>query len=255
MVRFTTLATALVILVVSATAGADTAGRGLLWRVVQACMANHYVTGAAFPCLQVETAKGASDGYVVLRAPLEDTHVILTPTVRTIGLEADRLRAADAPNYFQDAWDARHFVTDGLVRQPARDDLAMAVNSRLGRSQDQLHIHVDCIRPVVKQSLRRHVASLRTQGWTQINVSPHAPRYWALAVNQGDLAGVNVFGLVADGLKISPDRMDDMTIVVAGIDAGRDGPGFVVLARQRASHGIDQAHGEALLNHSCAAFR
>ncbi len=254
MVRFVTLSAALVVLVVSATAGANTGGRGLLWRVVQTCMANHYVTGAAFPCLQVETINGALNGYAVLRAPLEDTHVILTPTVRTIGVEASRLRASDAPNYFQDAWSARHFVTDGLTRQPARDDLAMAVNSRPGRSQDQLHIHVDCIRPVVKQSLRRQMASLHTQGWTQVSVSPHAPRYWALAIDQGDLTGINIFSLVADGLKISPDRMDDMTIVVAGNDAGRGGPGFVVLARQRLSYGLDEAHGEALLNHSCAAF-
>ena len=255
MVRFVTLSTALVILVVSAAAGANTGGRGLLWRVVQACLANHYVTGAAFPCLQVETANGTSTGYAVLRAPLEDTHVILTPTVRTIGIEAAQLRATDAVNYFQDAWSARHFVTDELARQPARDDLAMAVNSRPGRSQDQLHIHVDCIRPVVKQSLRRQMASIHLRDWTQISVSPHAPRYWALALANDDLADVNIFSLVANGLKVSPDRMDDMTIVVAGVEGGRDGAGFIVLARQRSSRSLDEAHGEALLNHSCAAFR
>lgn len=255
MIRFLTLSVALVILVVSAAAGADTGGRGLLWRVVQACLVNHSVTGAAFPCLQVETANGASNGYAVLRAPLEDTHIILTPTVRTIGIEADQLRVTDAPNYFQDAWSARHFVTDGLARQPARDDLAMAINSRPGRSQDQLHIHVSCIRPVVKQSLRRQMTSIHSRDWTQISVSAHAPRYWALALAGGDLAGVNVFDLVANGLKVSPGRMDDMTIVVAGSEGRGNDPGFIVLARQRSSRRLDEAHGEALLNHSCAAFR
>ena len=117
-----------------------------------------------------------------------------------------------------------------------------------------MHIHVDCIRPVVKESLQRQVGSLRGRGWTQINVLPHAPRYWALTLAQDELHGVNIFDLVASGLKISPDRMDDMTIVVAGSEMGHDGPGFVVLARKRVSHSLDEAHGEALLNHSCAAF-
>ncbi len=255
MVRFTTLLIALAILVATAGMGADAGGRGLLWRVVQTCMANHYVTGGAFPCLQVNLDGGAASGYAVLRAPLEDRHVILAPTVRTVGIEEGRLRAADAPDYFQDAWSVRHFVTDGLARPPARDDLAMAVNSKLGRSQDQLHIHVDCIRSSVKQSLQRQMPSLRTQGWTQISVAPHAPRYWAMAIAKEDLAGVNVFDLVANGLKIDADRMDDTTIVVAGSNAVRNAPGFVILARQRAPHSFDEAHGEALLNHSCAAFR
>ena len=255
MIRSATLLIALAVLVASATAGADAGGRGLLWRVVQTCMANHFVTGGAFPCLQVDTAGGAANGYAVLRAPLEDRHVILAPTLRTVGIEDGRLRAADAPDYFQDAWTIRHFVTDGLARQPARDDLAMAVNSRPGRSQDQLHIHVDCIRPAVKQSLQRQVAALGTRGWTQIGILPHAPRYWALALPGDDLAGVNVFSLVASGLKIDPGRMEEATIVVAGSAAVRGRPGFIILARQRVPHSLDEAHGEALLNHSCAAFR
>ena len=255
MVRTATLLLAAAVLVIVTAAGADGGGRDLLWLVVRSCVANHDVTGGAFPCLQVNTAGGAATGFVVLRAPLEASHVILTPTVRTIGIEAPRLRAPDAPNYFQDAWSIRHFATDALTRQPARDDLAMAVNSRLGRSQDQLHIHVDCIRPNVKQALQRQAASLRGREWTQISVTPHAPRYWALALPGDDLSGVNLFSLVHDGLKVAPDRMNDVTIVVVGSDALHDGVGFIVLARQRVQHSRDQAHGEALLNHSCAAFR
>ncbi len=261
MIRSSTALLAFIVLVVSAGAGADAGARGLLWRVVQTCLASHYVTGGAFPCLAVETADGADVGYAVLRAPLDGRHVILTPTVRTIGIEADRLRAVDAPDYFRDAWSIRHFVTDGLAHQPTREDLAMAVNSRIGRSQDQLHIHVDCIRPAVKQALQRQAPSLNPDSWTQVTVLPRAPRYWAMPVRSEDLAGVNVFNLVAKGLDVDPRRMDDMTVVVAGSDhlAGsdhaRDRPGFIVLARQRVANSQDEAHGEALLNHSCGAFR
>ena len=48
--------------------------------------------------------------------------------------------------------------------------------------------------------------------------------------------------------------MDQVTIVVVGADLqGR--PGFVVLARQRVPNSRDDAHGEALMDHSCKAFQ
>ena len=227
--------------------------RDLLWRVVQTCIANHALTGASFPCLDVETAGGRMAGYAVLRAPLEKTHIIVTPTVRTIGIEAERLRAPDAPNYFHDAWIARRFVTDPLPRKPGRSDLAMAVNSRLGRSQDQLHIHVNCLKPDVRRAL-----ALRKTGsaaWTRMIVLPHAPPYWALDVQSEDLGEFNIFAMVAAGLKVMPDEMDDITIVVAGAEPVRGKPGFTILARQRQSGTFDEAHGEALLDHACRTYQ
>ena len=148
---------------------------------------------------------------------------------------------------------ARHFATEGLARPPARADLALAVNSRLGRSQDQLHIHVDCIRPKVRQALADQTSDLDTRRWRRIAVMPRAPRYWALAVETADLGGINIFDLVADGLSIAPADMDDTTIVVVGTAGAK--PGFVVLARQRIQNSSDEAHGEALLDHSCPSFR
>jgi CDP-diacylglycerol pyrophosphatase len=229
--------------------------RGLLWRVVQTCIANHLLTGAAFPCLEVDLGGDRATGYAVLRAPLESTHIIATPTIRTIGIEAERLRGDSAPNYFQDAWQSRHFVSDGLARRPARDDVGLAVNSKPGRSQDQLHIHVDCLRPDVKAALSRHAPSLRPNSWSRISILPHAPHYWASLVASDDLSGINLFDRVADGLHIDADAMDDTTIVVAGHTSTAGKPGFIVLARQLLPDGRDNAHGEALLDHSCRAFQ
>ena len=142
------------------------AQRGVLWRVVQACVANHALTGASFPCLSVETANGPAAGYVA----------IVSPTVQTIGIAAQRLRGPDAPNYFQDAWASRSYATDGLARQPGRADLALAVNSRIGRSQDQLHIHIDCIRPKVRDVLARDASRVAVGRWTHLRVMPASPQ-------------------------------------------------------------------------------
>ena len=225
--------------------------RGLLWRVVQACVLNHKITGASFPCLSVETGKGVEAGYAVLRVPNEDTHMIVTPTARTTGIEAIRLRGSKAPDYFHDAWSARHFATDDLTTQPNRNDVAFAINSRLGRSQDQLHIHVACIRPDVKQRLAQQSAALRVHDWSRIKVLPWAPSYRAHFEASNDLAGVNVFDKVADGLGIGNDEMDAVTIVVVGAEP----TGFLILARKRIPHSFDEPHGESLLDPDCSVFK
>jgi CDP-diacylglycerol pyrophosphatase len=246
---------ALLIVVLLLPAAAFAAERGLLWRVVQTCMASQSLIGVPFPCLAVDLAGGPARGYAVLRAPFERTHVVVTPTVQTIGIEADRLRADGAPNYFADAWASRHFVTDVLPRKPDRTDLALAVNSRPGRSQDQLHIHVDCIRQTVKRRLAGAVARLAPGQWARVAVQPHGPEYNATVLQDSGLAGANLFRLVRDGLGVGPDDMDDVTIVVIGATLHDGQPGFVVLARQRVEDGRDEAHGEALLDHACSAFR
>ena len=234
-------------------AAATAAERGLLWRVVQTCVATHRLVGAAFPCLAVETGEGVERGYAVVRAPFEAAHIVVTPTVRTVGIEAERLRGADAPNYFGDAWASRHFVTDALARKPARDDLALAVNSRLGRSQDQLHVHVDCIRQTVKRALAA-TRGIRPGAWTRLTVLPRAPRYEATALDEQDLARTNIFALVQAGLRVEAAAMDEVTVVVVGAEvSGR--PGFVVMARRRLADSRDDAHGEALMDHACSAFR
>lgn len=225
--------------------------RGLLWRVVQTCVLNHSLTGGAFPCLAVETSKGTETGYVVLRAPNEDVHVVVTPTVRTIGIEAARLRGLEAPNYFLDAWSARHFVTDELAQHPGRGDIALAVNSRPGRSQDQLHIHIACVRPDVKAVLARQSSAIRSHDWIRIKPLANATAYAAHFQPDRDLSGVNIFDRVAESLKIDAKQMDDVTIVVVGAEP----TGFIILARKRILHGFDEPHGEALLDHDCMAFQ
>ena len=63
-------------------------------------------------------------------------------------------------NYFADAWQAREYVSGALHEVLPRDDIGLAINSLRGRSQDQLHIHIDCIRPDVRAALHKNEASL-----------------------------------------------------------------------------------------------
>ena len=58
-----------------------------------------------------------------------------------------------APNYWAQAWHARRYVDQRAGRVLGRDELSLAINSVYGRSQDQLHIHIECIKPAVRAAL------------------------------------------------------------------------------------------------------
>src|SRR5579871_1941315 len=82
--------------------------RMALWQVVRACVADYKLTGAPFPCLDVNLSGGEELGSVILRPPLSDD-TILAPTRRITGIEDPFLQSPQAPNYFDAAWRARAF--------------------------------------------------------------------------------------------------------------------------------------------------
>ena len=233
--------------------------RGALWRVVQSCVADHALTGATFPCLNVNLSGGKERGYVVLRAPLANADLILTPTTKISGVEDPRLQSLEAPNYFEDAWDARIFLTARRKTPLARDDVALAVNSRKSRSQDQLHIHIGCLSRETKETLASLALQLPEDRWVRIGQPMtvgkglHVAGFWGRRVARGSLAEVNPFRLATEAPNDSETRAHTM-IVVAGVELPRGRDGFVLLAsRDERSGSGDQASAEDFLDASCSS--
>ena len=161
--------------------------RAALWLAVRACLVNHTITGFAFPCLEVNTGEGDDSGYVVLRGlAIPDT--VLAPAKRVVGLEDSWLRSADAPDYFEDAWNARRYAKE-LSPQGIRDgDIALAVNSRLSRTQDQLHIHVGCVSSVARRTIKLAALELSASRWAPIKKEALGVETWAREIEQSSLA-------------------------------------------------------------------
>jgi len=224
------------------------AERGLLWNVVQVCVTNHELTGGSFPCLNVNTDRGRTRGFATIRAPLAKTHVVVSPTARITGIEDPELQSPDPPNYFQDAWGARKYVIDAAERPLKDADIGLAVNSRPGRSQDQLHIHVDCLQRRYAQQLRMHDSTIRPDKWSRLQFALRGRYYWAMLLDSADLSQTNLFKAAATLLQVSPGQMEDMTLVVVP----RLGTGFYVLADQYTPGAMGKGHGEFLLDHSCS---
>ena len=190
--------------------------RMALWQVVRACVADYKLTGAPFPCLEVDLAGGEERGAVVVRPPFMDD-TLLSPTRRITGVEDPFLQSPEAPNYFDAAWRARSFLEDASGQVPERDEIALFVNSAMVRVQDQLHIHVGCLRPYAHRALAAAAPKVPMGEWAQIGpVVPHT-MFWAYRISGTELASVNPFRLAAEELDGKTQGPGDRTVAVVGV--------------------------------------
>lgn len=220
-----------------------------LWKIVHgACAPGAAAQGDPSPCLAVDL-KG---GFAVLKDRSGATQVLLIPTERVTGIEDPGVLAPSAPNYFEDAWAARHFVNALAGQIIARDALSLAVNSMYGRSQNQLHIHVDCIRPDVRAALKAGQERVGP-AWAPIDLPVSGRNYEAMRVAGDDLAGRNPFRLLAEGDPAARAGMGLETLFAWPTTFADGAPGFVLIA-DRASPG-DAASAEELQDHDCKVLR
>jgi CDP-diacylglycerol pyrophosphatase len=221
-----------------------------LWAIVHdRCVPDQEQYGDPAPCVWVNLSSGKQNGYAVLKDIAGTTQYLLIPTSRITGIESPAILAPDATNYFAAAWRARFFVEERARRSLPRDWVSLAINSEVGRSQNQLHIHIDCIRADVHEELTQHAAEISTT-WAPFPVPLADHRYSAIGLNGDDLDTVNPFTLLADGIAGARTEMGLETLVVVGA-VGPDGsPGFIALARHADAAAGDAATGEVLQDHT-----
>jgi CDP-diacylglycerol pyrophosphatase len=215
-----------------------------LWHIVgEQCVPNQQQNQSPKPCEQVNLTAG----YAVLKDIVGDTQFLLIPTTRVSGIESPEILAPGAPNYWAAAWRARGFVEDRAHRPLPRNAISLAINSVGARSQNQLHIHIDCIRLDVQTSLREHAAAIDTH-WSQFPALLAGHEHLAMRLAQLELGETNPFLLLADGIPGARDDMAHYSLAVVG-----DTDGFVLLAGHASALTGDRGSGEELQDHACAA--
>jgi len=219
-------------------------GRDALRQIVQEqCVVNWSQHHAAEPCERVYLAdsRTGNSGYAVLADRKGGAHYLLIPTQTMAGIDSRELLDPDAPNYFAEAWHARDLIAGYVGHAVARTAIGLAVNTARSRSQDQFHIHIECLRQDVFESLRAAAGHL-TETWSPVNVA--GSTYDGLRIIGDGLDGSNPFELLATLKPDARHHMGDYTLVVAGMQFS-SGPGFVVLTGTGPT-------GELLLDSSCA---
>jgi CDP-diacylglycerol pyrophosphatase len=226
-----------------------------LWEIVHGkCVPDQQQKGDPAPCSLVDLREGDARGYVVLKDRVGTTQYLLIPTARVPGIESALLIAPGAPNYFADAWRERSYTRQAAQRPLAREAISLAINSAFGRSQNQLHIHIDCIRTDAGAVLQRQLATIG-DSWAPLSEPLMGHRYRAVRVLGDTLDGTNPFELLADGVPGAREAMGEQTLVVVGAEFGGGNPGFIVLTDHVDLATGDKASGEELQDHDCALAR
>jgi CDP-diacylglycerol pyrophosphatase len=238
------------LLIVGAGFAVRAADRTVLWRIVHdKCVVDQQAHGAPAPCALVDIAGGEDNGVAILKDIHGIAQHLAIPTRRIAGIESPDILDPALPNYWRAAWAARAYLNAGLPHELPRDAMGLAINASSRRSQDHLHIHIDCVAPDVRAALGAYVGRL-TADWHVLPFKLAGRLYWARRLDSADLSDAAPFRLLADGVAGAKGQMAQETLVAIGASFAPASPGFILLA----DHADPDAggHGEDLLDASCA---
>ena len=154
-------------------------------------------------------------------------------------------------NFMKDAWRARRFLSPLGGKPPDARHFALAVNSAHLRSQDQFHIHLGCLAPVVRRWLPRVAANLPTGTWTRLDFVMTGSSFGALRTGRGDLAGVEPLRLAAQELADKTQSMSRLTLLVAQVRPEDDGELVILASAANVSGSLGRTSAENLLDLAC----
>ncbi len=248
------LIVSLLFLLLSGLPAAALASPNALWRVVNnLCVFNQQHFNSALPCEKVNLNDGREEGYAIVRDFKHPYHFLLVPTQKIGGIESPLLLKRSTPDYFGLAWRYRTRLDDIYRSKIPRSEYGLAINSVRGRSQDQLHIHIACIKPNIRDNLRKQLPDITT-GWRQLPQKLGSDVFYARRIDQEDLAGAYPF-LLLKRLPVVEAEMENYGLAVVPIDFENAKPGFVLLATKVGmGRKGNIAHTEGLLDFSCRAL-
>ncbi len=206
------------------------------------CVPNEQLHDNPAPCERVSLASGV----VLLKDRNGPLQYLLMPTFRINGMESPLLLSADTPNYFWLAWQARDLMSARLGAPVPDAAVSLTINSRLGRTQNHLHIHISCLRPDVRDMLNRSAVSLGSS-WLPLAGGVDGHEYLMRRVSAEELARRSPFIMLADEVPGAREHMGRFALALAQLPDG----GFILLATQRNLLQLNLASAEELQDHDC----
>ena len=222
---------------------------GSLFQIVQVCKQTQLLLNNPFPCLEVHSGNGLEPDFAVVPNP-EAESVLLVPMRKISGIESPELLSSDSPNWWKLAWDARSFLIERTQGRISRNDIALAINSRNARSQDQLHIHVACIDSGIRAKLAPFERAV-TSTWSRFPIRLASESWLAMRVEEDDLES-NPFRLLGSLDSASRGLMGDWGIAVLAWNFADGADGFLIFATRHNEALAESGSGVALLDQNCA---
>jgi CDP-diacylglycerol pyrophosphatase len=216
-----------------------------LWQIVsEQCVPKAQRGADHNPCARVDL----NGEYAILKDRNGVGQYLVIPTRRIEGIESPELVEGGAHNYWRDAWEGRIYVEQALKSELSPQDIGLAVNSASGRSQDQLHIHIDCMRPDVVAALRAGRDAI-TERWSEFPALLLGHQYRTLLISDAALRDTDPFRIL-HGYLPQGETMADQSLLLTGTILADGNPGFILLNTHVGPGG--RASAEELLDHSCS---
>lgn len=212
-----------------------------LWQIVsEQCVPGMHHQRNPAPCQQVNLAQD----YATLKDIHGPLQYLLIPTTRIAGMESPALLQPATPDFFAAAWQQRSLLAQRWGRPVDDRVLSLAVNAQYGRTQNQLHIHISCLRPDVRQQLDEEALYL-SERWQRITLRQQ--HYLARTLSAAQLAQQSAFMRLASEVPEARGEMGHYGMALAALPDGR----LVLLALQRNWLRLNPGATEALQDHSC----
>ncbi len=206
------------------------ADRDALWKIIDGrCMPAALAGMPPLPCARVEIAAGREHGWVLFKDRRGVLQYLLMPANRIAGIESPVLENADASNYLAEAWRSRDLLDQLHGRRLPREAVSLTVNSARNRTQDQLHIHISCVRRDMRARLLAAQDDI-SGAWSPLRGGWMQRAWYVRRIDEATLAKTNLFADVAAHI---PEAADDMGRVTVAVVAAtfRDGTeGFVLMS-------------------------
>lgn len=200
-----------------------------LYRQMRSCLAD---PGQGPACAATEPGRG----FVLIKDddPEKPFAWLLVPATDVTGIEDPRVFTAPVADFWTIGWD----FAGALLPAPP-EGRGLAINSKAGRSQNLLHIHVSCVLPAVRDALAAADAGPEWSGGPVVAVGGQS-----FDVRTVARLDPSPFLLLRDRPGAAEDMAGQSLAVI-----GRAGGGFYLVAD--ASRPGVAAETEALLDETC----
>ncbi|QKJ89028.1 CDP-diacylglycerol pyrophosphatase [Paramixta manurensis] len=212
-----------------------------LWQIIsQKCVPGQR-QGNPAPCQRVDMAQG----YVILKDLVGPLQYLLMPIDKITGMESPRILDPQTPNFFAEAWQQRSLLAQRHGTAIADSALSLAINSKYGRTQNQLHIHISCLRRDIRQRLDTLTPALNTR-WQAEKLGSHT--YLVRTLSAEELAQQSSFIRLADEVPHARGEMGKYGMALARLPDGR----LALMAIESHWLKLNRGSAEELQDHQCA---
>jgi CDP-diacylglycerol pyrophosphatase len=180
-----------------------------LWHIVsQQCVPHQQQQQSPSPCLAVDLDRG----YTLFKDRNGPLHDLLIPVDKITGIEDPALGRQLLPHYVAQAWRHRSVLSDGLAKPIPDQFVSVAINSRFGRSQNQLHVHIACLRPDVFSVLNQ--ASNLDAQWHVLPTRLMGHTYSARTLSAADADALDPLAVLREYVDAQGDAMSHYSLLM-----------------------------------------